>query len=364
MTLHFYLARRFFWAFMAVFGALLLLSLLIGMMEQIRRYGGEDVTLTTLMELTLLSTPEGIYRILPLIMVIATLTLFLQLARTSELVVARAAGRSALRSMMAPAFVALALGAVAVGVMNPIVAGTLTRYESAVSSLKQNANTLAITEDGLWLRQGNAVEQTVINAARANLDGTQLFDVTFLTFTPEGTPQRRVNAASARLIDGAWQLRRAKEWPLAAGLNAEANAVTHDTFRIASDLTPDRIRDSFGTPSAIPIWDLPQFISQLETAGFSARRHLVWYHMEIALPAFLVAMMMIGAGFTMRHTRVSRTGLKILMAIMVGFGLYFIRNFAQILGENGQLPALLAAWAPPLGAIGLALGILLHLEDG
>jgi len=48
----------------------------------------------------------------------------------------------------------------------------------------------------------------------------------------------------------------------------------------------------------------------------------------------------------------------------MGFGLYFIRSFAQILGENGQIPVLLAAWAPPVASILLALGLLLHSEDG
>jgi len=44
--------------------------------------------------------------------------------------------------------------------------------------------------------------------------------------------------------------------------------------------------------------------------------------------------------------------------------IYFIRNFAQVLGENGQLPVILSAWAPPLVAIGLSMGFLLHNEDG
>jgi lipopolysaccharide export system permease protein len=44
--------------------------------------------------------------------------------------------------------------------------------------------------------------------------------------------------------------------------------------------------------------------------------------------------------------------------------LYFIRSFAQILGENGQIPIMLAAWAPPVASILLALGLLLHAEDG
>jgi lipopolysaccharide export system permease protein len=49
---------------------------------------------------------------------------------------------------------------------------------------------------------------------------------------------------------------------------------------------------------------------------------------------------------------------------MFGFSLYFLRNFAQILGENGQLPEIWAAWIPPIAAIGLSLSFLLHTEDG
>ena len=77
-----------------------------------------------------------------------------------------------------------------------------------------------------------------------------------------------------------------------------------------------------------------------------------------------VAMVLIGASFTLRHQRGGRTGLMVLYAILLSFAIYFLRNFAQVLGENGQLPAILAAWAPPLAAIGLSLGILLHNEDG
>ena len=82
------------------------------------------------------------------------------------------------------------------------------------------------------------------------------------------------------------------------------------------------------------------------------------------MPVFLVAMVLIAAGFTMRHQRGGRTGMMVLAAVLLSFGLYFLRNFAQILGESGQIPAALAAWAPPLAAIGLSLGLLLHLEDG
>jgi lipopolysaccharide export system permease protein len=40
------------------------------------------------------------------------------------------------------------------------------------------------------------------------------------------------------------------------------------------------------------------------------------------------------------------------------------KDFAETLGARGQIPLVIAAWTPPLAAILLALGLLLHLEDG
>jgi lipopolysaccharide export system permease protein len=34
------------------------------------------------------------------------------------------------------------------------------------------------------------------------------------------------------------------------------------------------------------------------------------------------------------------------------------------MGETGEIPVLLAAWVPPFVGIALALGLLLHLEEG
>ncbi|MEM9349447.1 MAG: LPS export ABC transporter permease LptG [Pseudomonadota bacterium] len=365
MTLHRYFAWRFLLNFGAVFGIFLGLAILFGFMDNVRRFAGDDVSFGNIVSLTLLSAPVDFYRIIPLITIFATLALFMAMARSSELVVARASGRSALRALMAPAIMALLLGGLTVSVFNPLVAAMSKEYEIRSNSLDdEGPSVLSISDQGLWLRQGTEQGQTVIRALNSNLDGTTLSDVTFVSFARDGEPVRRIEAATATLGDGNWDLTEAKVWPLAQSPNPEQAARYYEELRVPSDLTREGIRDSFGTPSAIPIWQLPTFIGQLERAGFSARRHAVWFQMELALPAFMVAMVLIGAGFTMRHSRASRTGLMVLYAVMLGFGLYFLRNFAQILGENGQMPVILAAWAPPLGAIGLALGLILHLEDG
>ncbi len=365
MILFMYFARRFFKAFVAVFAVFTGVITMIEVVNQFNRFDSGTVGFADVMHLTLLHIPALMYPILPLVMILATLVLFLGLARSSELVVTRAAGWSGLKALAAPVFAALALGVLSVTVFNPIVAATSKQYETMLNRYSSGKESvLSISQEGLWLRQGNADGQTVIRAAGSNLDGTKLVDVTFLNFTANGTPLSRIDAESATLEQGAWQLEAAKKWPLLSSANPERDAKLFDRLSLPSDLTREEIRDSFGTPSSIPIWDLPAFIDRLDRAGFSARLHRVWFQSQLALPLLLVAMVLVGAGFTMRHTRFGGTGPMVLGALLMGFALFFIRNFAQVLGENGQLPVYLATWSPPIAAILLALALILHMEDG
>jgi lipopolysaccharide export system permease protein len=363
MRLHAYLARRFLGTFLAVFAAFFLILALFDMLEQIRRYGNDGVTFGGLLALTFLNVPKSIYRILPLITIIAAIFYFLALARSSELVVARASGRAIGTTLMAPVTVALLIGLVSVAVLNPIVAGTMARYQTVADDFREERSTLSVSREGLWLRQADEDGQTVIRAARASLDATELDDVTFLSFDSGGRPVQRIEAAEAHLVTGAWKIAGAKIWPLDSD-NPERDVRFAGSLSIPSTLTPDEILDSFGDPAAIPVWDLPAFIARLEAAGFSARLYRVFLQMELSLPLLMAAMTLVGAAFTMRHTRLGRTGVMVLLALTTGFALYFIRNFAQILGEQGQIPILLAAWAPAVATLLLPIALILHLEDG
>lgn len=364
MILNRYLALKFLRIYFMMFLGFAIFLGFLDLLEQIRRHSGQ-YSMFDIIQLTLLSTPGKLYQIVPLIAILASVAMFVGLARSSELVVTRAAGRSGLRAVMAPTIAAAVLGIVAVLAMNPIVAATQKQYEATLEELAgPSGATASIADQQLWLRQGSAEIQWVIRAGSANLDGTRLLNVTFHGFDRNGTLTDRVEADFAELGEGNWRLRNAKRWQFQDVQNPEANATRHSVYEIATDLTRDRIRDSFGTPSSIPIWGLPGFIHQLETAGFTARRHIVWFHMELATPAFIAALVILAAGFTMRQTRTQIRGLRELLAVITGFGLFFLRNFAQIMGENGQIAPLLVAWIPPLAALGLSLALLLHTEDG
>ncbi|HMS97063.1 MAG TPA: LPS export ABC transporter permease LptG, partial [Tabrizicola sp.] len=80
-----------------------------------------------------------------------------------------------------------------------------------------------------------------------------------------------MEAETARLEPTGWILTGVKEWSL-TDPNPELSARQDEgPVTLASDLTAERIRDSFGSPSTIAFWDLPDYIGDLERAGFSSQ---------------------------------------------------------------------------------------------
>ncbi|HEY9039372.1 MAG TPA: LPS export ABC transporter permease LptG [Roseovarius sp.] len=363
MTLHYYFARKFLWTYLGLTAIFVVILGLIDMVDELQDF--PELAIWEVAEVVLLNLPHANYEILPLVMILASVALFVRLARSSEMVVVRASGLSGFRGMLAPLVMAALIGLVSITVINPVVAASSKRYNNLVNSyLGGGTSIMAVSSEGLWLRQGSAEGQTVIHSVSASADVSTLDDTTFISFSPQGDPLRRIAARRATLGAGEWLLEDVKLWDLSGGTNPEASARRMDRMRVPSALTRDGIVDSFGKPEYIAIWDLPAFIDQLEQAGFSARRYAVWFQMELARPFFLMALVVVAGAFTMRHTRTTNTGVSVLIAIMLGFSLHYIRNFAQVLGENGQIPVLLAAWAPPTASLMLAFGILLHMEDG
>ncbi len=361
-----YFARRFLQNFFVIGGIFLTLILLIDLVEQVRRFDDANLSFGQLLQLTLLNTPAAISEMLPLLVILTTIALFVGLARSSELVVTRAIGRSGIRALVAPVMLALIIGAGAVALLNPIAAATSEEFQRLSDRYRNNGESaLSISREGLWLRQGTDTGQSVIHA-RGTLNGDKfgLRRVTIIAFGPDGIPTQQISAKRAVLEDGHWALTRAKVWTIQDDLNPETNSVSHETLSLPTTLTRDKIIDTLGQQGSVSIYDLPQLIRDLREAGFSTKQYEVWLQAQLARPLFLVSMVLIGAAFTMRHVRFGGTGVAVLTAVLLGFAVYFVRNFAQILGENGQLPIMVAAWAPPVAGIMLSLGLLLHAEDG
>ena len=370
ITLMTYVARRF--AAMALLMVLSLSALvaLFDLIELLRRAATRpEANFALVAQIAALRVPYVAMQILPFAVLLGGIIAFWRLTRFSELIVARAAGISAWGFLAGPVLVALLLGLGASTALSPLSSAMLARAERLDQLYLRNVGGITALAGGrLWLRQadeglqpqGVAIISGRPMATRELRPGEalRLSEVTIWRLSADDRPLARIEAASALLQPGRWRFEGAVVF------GAERVASAPQSLDFPTELTPERIENSFATPDTLSLWALPEFIKILEDAGFSAIRHRLHFQSLLALPLLATAMALLAAGFSMRSARRGGVARMIAGGISAGFALFVLDKITGEFGEAGTLPVILAAWAPAGAGFLLAAALLLHLEDG
>ena len=175
MTLLAYVARRFMLSVLIVVSVFAVLAFSIDLADMFRRTSERDVATAIVFSMSALKLPNLIQQLFPFAVLFGAIFSFAKLSRSHELVAARAAGVSAWQFLCAPLVVAILMGAMMVTIFNPVAASLLAQYTRLEARyIRGEASQLAVSANGLWLRQGTAENQTVIHALRVAEQGEQL----------------------------------------------------------------------------------------------------------------------------------------------------------------------------------------------
>ncbi len=358
-TLFRYLARQFITGVGVVYIGFLFLALSLDIVGLFDHTAAKHIPTGIIVGMALLQLPDLGLKLLPFAVLLGGVFAFVRLSRSQELIAVRAAGVSAW-SLLAPALtVAVSLGVFTVLVLTPLTSRMLVQYsEMEAKYIRGQASQLAISRNGLWLRQGDSKAQSVIHALRVADQGLRLDDVIIFLYGVNDKFLGRIDAHSGVLETGAWTLHDA--WVS----GADGKPVHHPVFSLPTTLTPAQIQESFASPETISFWDLPYFIQTARKAGFSATRYMLYFDSLLVMPALFAAMVFMAASFSLRLARLGGLLRVILYSALAGFGVYFFGNVTTALGDTGILPVALAASAPAAAAILLGMTLVFHQEDG
>jgi lipopolysaccharide export system permease protein len=360
-TLSAYIATQFFGWFCGVFAAMAAVTFLLDYVELVRRGGARvEATLWQLLKMAGLQLPQTAQEALPFAILFGTMLAFWRLTRSNELVVARAAGISVWQFLTPAVIVALFVGVFAVTIFNPIASLAEARFELLNARiLKEGGDPLLLSSSGLWLRQSDARgNQVIIHAERRRPSGFVLDGVTVFFFDGPTRYAGRADARTATLENGQWLIEDGIRWT--SGDQPQHFAA----LRLATELTPRKIEESFASPDTMSFWELPRFISLLERSGFPTARHQLHFDVLLARPFLLCAMVLVAATFSLRMQRAGGAIAMIVMGVASGFALYVLSDIVFALGLSAKVPVALAAWTPTGICSIFGVSMLLHLEDG
>ena len=362
-VLSFYIGRNFLACFISVFAVFLSLIYLFDIIELLRLARTRDeVGIGLVLKMSLLKLPFLGQQAFPFAVLFGSMIAFLRMTRNHELVVARASGISAWHFLLPVLGLALILGTLQITVLNPLASVLKSKFDRLNAiHIKGQTNLLALSPNGLWLRETNKQNQSVIHSTTLNLskNSIKLKDVTIFSYQGSNKYRQRLSAIKAELEDGFWLLsdvwihERDKELPM-----------HKKEHWLPTNITLNNLHDSFAPPETLSFWSLPDFISNLDKAGFSAVRHRLYWHSLLATPLLLLAMVLIAATFTLKQSPRAKTSIMIIGGILTGFFLFFFLDVVSALGLRESIPVILAAWAPSGISALLGLAMVFHLEDG
>ncbi|HQT39428.1 MAG TPA: LPS export ABC transporter permease LptG [Acidocella sp.] len=365
-TISMYFGRQFFNAVLMMLAALTALVSLFDFLELLRESASAPAaTFGIIVEMEILRSPWMLMQILPFSVLLGGIYSFWRLTRSSELVVARAAGVSVWQFLAVPVLLATLLGLTGMGIISPISALMYGRAETLYDAyLKVGGGPLSVTGGELWVRQAdrglapNGI--AVLHAADVRLhdDELQTDDVSVLRLSGDTSLLQRLEAKHATLVDGSWDLFDVSI------LQPGAPPVKQAELLFPTDLTVHRVQESFASPNSLSFWALPSFIALLKRSGFSPIQHELAFQALLALPLLCATMALVAAGFSMRPSRRGGATRMLVSGVACGFALFMVSEVADQFGTSGAVPVVLAAWAPAVAGLLLAVALLLHLEDG
>ena len=260
VTLSLYIVRQFS---LAVGGALLGLTGFVALFDFIdllrRSAGHPDIGLALTAGIALLRLPYLALQVLPFAVQLGGMFSFWRLTRSSELIVARAAGVSAWEFLAGPVLCAALFGAIATMAISPLSSAMFARANQLIDRyLSTGGGPLELNGGQLWLRQADAGTGArdgqpgvaILHARGVAVRGGVLTgrDVTVFRLGSGGELLSRIEASSARLADGAWTLDAARV------MLPDALPSPPRTLHLPTDLTVRRVQESFAPPDTLSVW--------------------------------------------------------------------------------------------------------------
>ena len=285
-----------------------------------------------------LRLPLIISLVMPLGVLLAAMITFIKLAGTQEITALQGAGLSMYRIaliVVGGTFI-LSLGQFAL--MN--TAGVNSVYLLGQWEDNDFAGLPTDTPESEappWFTAGDFLVHT-----SAPVSGTQgLDDIVIIRRDDTDMMTDYYSAAKARYDNGRWNLADVYHKNIRTG--EEQNIAR---AHIDLEITPARFH-AFSKPvEALSISELWQMSRNNTGASRPPYYYSVWLNHKLAAPLGSLIMVLIAAPLGMMLSRRSHIARNAALVVFSGFLFFIMEKVLLTLGENGQLPVMLSAWAP------------------
>jgi LPS export ABC transporter permease LptF/LPS export ABC transporter permease LptG len=346
LTLDLYLLRGFFGSLLLMLLAFAFLFHLFTFFELLNDMARNQIPVSTVLSYLMFLTPHLLYQVMPLGALVAVLVTLGVLAKNNEVTAFKAGGTSMYRLGLPLLVAGGALGLLMFWLDASVLPFSNQKQDALRNQIKGRPAQTFFQPRRQWIfgTEAKLFNYDWFDSDQGIFGGLSMFVLDPETFHM----RRRVFAVRAH-----WEPRN-RSWILEDGWVRDFAAdrvarYTKFTVITLNEFTepPDYFRREVRQAYQMNWWELQTYIVGLQQAGFDVARLTVHLHRKFAFPLLSLIIVFLGIPFAfLVGTRGALGG--IAAAIAIGIVYWAASALFEALGAVGQLPPLLAAWAPDL----------------
>jgi lipopolysaccharide export system permease protein len=340
-----YLLREFVWPLLYCFDAFAMLWIVMDLFENLGGFLKAHARVGQVLHYYLIAFPEAFVLIMPISLLLGLLFCLTNLGKNNELIAMRSSGVSLTRLAAPLLTIGFAASLLVFGVNELFVPRSKERADAFMAAL-QGKGRQDIVENFFFT---NASARREWYARRFNIQTYEMQDLVQVYERKSDGTEFRVDAASARWVDGEWHFYDAR---IDGGVPVAATNLP------AINDPPKRLAVEGKKPDQMTSAELRRYVRAQKRAGRTSQLagYEVTLHSRYAFP--LTCFMAVWIGLPL-GLRVSRSGplRSVGMALLLFVAFWFCVSFTRALGRGGQIPPALAAWLANMifGAVGAVL---------
>jgi LPS export ABC transporter permease LptG/LPS export ABC transporter permease LptF len=347
-----YILRSFFFYFAATVAALVLLTEIVTLfLDLLSDVVEHQIPASMVADYFLHLTPQLIYIVAPLGILVAVLVSFAIFTQNNEVTAAKASGISLYR-LTAPVLGAAALLSVGLFFFEYSVVAVANRYQDAVRDrIKGRPAQTYLRPDRQWIvGEGSRVYYyNFFEPKEQVLGGVTIFEIDPATYEL----RRRLSAERATYYP--WgQGNSGGGWVFTSGWERDISTSGVNRFEQFEQRAYPELREqpSYFLKEAKPstqmnFLELRSYIDDLRKSGFDVVPLAVQLQRKFSFPSFLLIMTLIGLPFAFSiGNRGALTGIAV--SLCIGAAFWGTTSLFETLGNLNQLPPFAAAWSPNL----------------
>jgi lipopolysaccharide export system permease protein len=354
-----YVSREFLKIFGICFLGLLGVTVLVDFFQRIDMFINFPTPVRWKFLYFLLKTPQFVFYITPVSMLVALLVTLGILNHHREITAVRCGGVTLLH-LCAPLVGLGALASVLVFCNNEfLVPGSARQLQYVLDTHIKNRPARSIfRQNRIWFY---GERNTVFNIQLLDPVEGLLEGVTLYRFDPSGTRLiQRIDAMRARYLRGRWDFFRVTIRTFLPDGTIKVRSFPRQRLRRPEK--PADISQYRERPEAMNFPALSEYVRKLRRSGFNPTAYRVDLQAKLSLPllSFIVTLLAIPIAFR------SRTGGSVVaslgVSLTLGLVYYMVISLGISLGHAGKMPPALAAWLPNLFFFAFAGYLWLDLE--